>query len=169
MRFFTYEEKVATVKAVEEEGLSYVKAGKRVGASKTVVYSWILLARENGMEALKDRPVEQHTGEFKVKVVEYMHEQHVSPYFAAARFNVARTQVQRWNKIYLEEGREALMEERRGKGSGKKRGRKKRVDKMSNEELMNEVQQLRMENDYLKKLNALVQERISHEKKNISE
>ena len=40
---------------------------------------------------------------------------------------------------------------------------------MSNEELMNEVQQLRMENDYLKKLNALVQERISHEKKNISE
>ena len=40
---------------------------------------------------------------------------------------------------------------------------KKNVDK--NEDLLKEVQQLRMENEYLKKLNALVQERIKRENK----
>ena len=34
-----------------------------------------------------------------------------------------------------------------------------------NEDLLEEVQRLRMENEYLKKLNALVQERIKHENK----
>ena len=34
-----------------------------------------------------------------------------------------------------------------------------------NEDLLEEVQRLRMENEYLKKLNALVQERIKRENK----
>ena len=34
-----------------------------------------------------------------------------------------------------------------------------------NEDLLKEVQYLRMENEYLKKLNALVQERIKRENK----
>ena len=40
---------------------------------------------------------------------------------------------------------------------------KKNTDK--NEDLLAEVQRLRMENEYLKKLNALVQEREKSEKK----
>lgn len=40
---------------------------------------------------------------------------------------------------------------------------KKKVDE--NEDLLQEVQRLRMENEYLKKLNALVQEREKSEQK----
>jgi transposase len=43
--------------------------------------------------------------------------------------------------------------------------KKKKLDKKIEEDLIAEVQQLRMENEYLKKLNALVQKRIKRENK----
>jgi transposase len=46
--------------------------------------------------------------------------------------------------------------------SGKPKNKK--LDKTVEEDLIAEVQRLRMENEYLKKLNALVQERIKREK-----
>ena len=41
--------------------------------------------------------------------------------------------------------------------------RKKKLSKETEEDLIAEVQRLRMENEYLKKLQALVQERIARE------
>ena len=43
--------------------------------------------------------------------------------------------------------------------------KKKKLNKEVEEDLIEEVQRLRMENEYLKKLNALVQERIKRENK----
>ena len=45
------------------------------------------------------------------------------------------------------------------------RPRKKQLDKQVEEDLIAENQRLRMEIEYLKKLNALVQERIERERK----
>ena len=44
-------------------------------------------------------------------------------------------------------------------------GRPPKFEPKENEDLIAEVQRLRMENEYLKKLNALVQERIKRENK----
>ena len=41
---------------------------------------------------------------------------------------------------------------------------KKKLNKQTEEDLIAEVQRLRMENEYLKKLNALIQEREKSEK-----
>ena len=49
--------------------------------------------------------------------------------------------------------------------NGKKRGRPPKLDKQVEEDLIAENQRLRMEIEYLKKLNALVQERIERERK----
>jgi len=43
--------------------------------------------------------------------------------------------------------------------------KKRKLDKQVEEDLIAENQRLRMENEYLKKLNALVQERIKQENK----
>ena len=56
------------------------------------------------------------------------------------------------------------MEEKRGRKSTG-RPRKKPLDKNVEEDLIAENQRLRMENECLKKLNALVQERIERERK----
>ena len=69
--------------------------------------------------------------------------------------------IQRWERIYLEEGSEGLAIERRGR---KSTGRPMKLQKEVEEDLIAGVQRLRAENAYLKKLRALVQERIARQK-----
>ena len=66
----------------------------------------------------------------------------------------------KWERIYLEEGAEGLMKERRGRGS---KGRPPKIEKKVEEDLIAENQRLRMEIEYLKKLSALV---LAEERKN---
>ena len=73
--------------------------------------------------------------------------------------------VGKWERIYYEEGPQALYEERRGRKNMSSKQRKKKMSEDTEKDLIAEVQQLRMENEYLKKLNALVQERIKRENK----
>ena len=76
--------------------------------------------------------------------------------------------VQRWERIFLEEGVEGLMEDRRGracKASDTRKGRPPKLEKRVEEDLIAENQRLRMEIEYLKKLDALVQKRLQEEKK----
>ena len=69
-------------------------------------------------------------------------------------------------RIYYEEGPQGLYEERRGRPQKMKfKENKKKLNKDIEEDLIAENQRLRMENEYLKKLNALVQERIKRENK----
>ena len=58
-----------------------------------------------------------------------------------------------WERIYLQDGREGLLMERRGRS---KTPQKVGFSPEQETDLLAEVQQLRMENEYLKKLNALV-------------
>lgn len=102
-----------------------------------------------------------YSGDFKVSVVEYMHTTGASMRQTAAHFNIPSMRtVSCWERIYYEEGKEALYQERRGRANkmGTQRPRKQKNNLKTNEDLLAEVQRLRMENEYLKKLNALVQE-----------
>ena len=112
----------------------------------------------------KGVPNKRYTGEFKQKVVETMVREKLSYKEAARQFDVSQdTVVAKWERIYLEEGPEGLYIERRGRGS---KGRPpKKLKPEVEEDLLAEVQRLRAENDYLKKLNALVAERVRQEKK----
>ena len=72
----------------------------------------------------------------------------------------------RWERIYLEEGAEGLMKERRGracKASGSNKGRPPKLERKVEEDLIAENQRLRMEIEYIKKLSALV---LADEQKN---
>lgn len=74
--------------------------------------------------------------------------------------------LKKWERIFLEEGAEGLMKERRGracKASGTRKGRPPKLDKEVEEDLIAENQRLRMEIEYLKKLSALV---LAEERKN---
>ena len=105
----------------------------------------------------------KYTGEFKQKVVEYMRENKLSYNETMRIFEITgKMSIARWERIYLEEGAEGLKIERRG---SKGKGRPPKLEKKVEEDLIAENQRLRMENEYLKKLNALVQERELRERK----
>ena len=109
----------------------------------------------------KGKPNKRYTPEFKIKVVETMHREKLSYRETARQFDICdHDRVAAWERIYLEEGAEGLFIEHRGR---KSTGRPPKIKK--EEDLITEVQRLRAENAYLKKLNALVAERVRQEKK----
>ena len=121
--------------------------------------------------AKKGQNFKKYSPEFKISVILDMRENHLGYKETVRRYDLgkidsggARQMLQRWERKYLEEGIEGLEKDNRGRPS-KKRGRPPKLDKQVEEDLIAENQRLRMEIEYLKKLNALVQERIERERK----
>lgn len=114
-----------------------------------------------------------YSAEFKIGVIMDMREHHLSYHETVRKYELgndqtggARLMLQRWERIYLEEGVEGLMKERRGRAcsaGGTRKGRSPKLDKKVEEDLIAENQRLRMEIEYLKKLSALV---LAEERKN---
>lgn len=117
----------------------------------------------------------RYSAEFKVSVIMDMREHHLGYCETARKYDLGDPKLggvvhtlQRWERIYLEEGAEGLMKERRGrtcKASGTRKGRPPKLDKKVEEDLIAENQRLRMEIEYLKKLDALVRKREQEERK----
>ena len=119
------------------------------------------------------RKNKNYSPEFKINAIMDMRENHLGyqetmrkyfPHLVQKNFCLLK----KWERIFLEEGAEGLMKERRGKAcsaSGTRKGRPPKLDKKVEEDLIAENQRLRMEIEYLKKLDALVQKRLQEEKK----
>ena len=107
-----------------------------------------------GKTMSRSRTQQKYNGEFKQKVIETMHEEKLSIREVLKQFEIGdHNAVARWERIYLTEGPKGLYVERRGRGS---KGRPPQMPKKVEEDLLSEVQRLRAENAYLKKLQALV-------------
>ena len=108
-----------------------------------------------------------YSAEFKIGVIMDMREHRLGYVETARKYDIPNYRViQRWERIFLEEGAEGLMKERRGKAcaaSGTRKGRPPKLDPKVEEDLIAENQRLRMEIEYLKKLDALVREREERE------
>ena len=92
----------------------------------------------------------------------------VRKYWSAGQEDNYKNQIKRWERIYLEEGEAGFYIERRGRETKmenpkKGRPRKKPLDKevendliAENQRLKEELEYLRAENEYIKKLSALI-------------
>ena len=121
----------------------------------------------------KGQQYKNYSSEFKIGVIMDMREHHLSYSETVRKYDLGkqesggpRLMLQQWERIYLEEGAEGLMKERRGRAcaaGGTRKGRPPKLDKKFEEDLIAENQRLRMEIEYLKKLSALV---LAEERKN---
>ena len=109
--------------------------------------------------AKKGQKQKKYSAEFKIGVIMDMREHHLGLCETERKYNVQHSVILKWERIFLEEGAEGLMKERRGracKASGSNKGRPPKLDRKIEEDLIAENQRLRMEIEYLKKLSALV-------------
>ena len=166
MAKYSQEFKLEVIEYVLEKHYSSEEAAKKFNISScTSVKKWVNRYREHGAEGIL-RNIKKYDGQFKIEVIEYMNNNRLSLQETANTFRIAGAEViAKWERIYYEEGQEALFRDNRGrkKMSIDNKPRKRKINKKVEEDLIAENQRLRMENAYLKKLNALVQERIQRE------
>ena len=121
--------------------------------------------------AKKGQIQKRYSTEFKIGVIIDMREHRLGYRETARKYGLSESGstvdlLKRWERIYLEEGANGFMKERRGracKSSGSNKGRQPKLDQKVEEDLIAENQRLRMEIEYLKKLSALV---LAEEQKN---
>lgn len=160
-KIYSTELKLEIVERYLKGDIGIKRLAKEYHISFGDIQKWRDACQEHGVAGLNTTHG-TYTGDFKVSVVEYMHNTGASLRKTAAHFNIPsfRT-VSQWERIYYEQGKDALYQEQRGRANklGEKRPRKPKANPDVNEDLLAEVQCLRMENEYLKKLNALIQKR----------
>ena len=167
MSKYSSEFKLKVIQYYLEEKHSYSECMKKFNIpTKSILNKWIHKYVTHGVEGIIKQLKSSYDGNFKQGVVEYMHNNHLSATETANYFRLAGASVVlRWECIYYEKGPQGLHMERRGRSKNMSSKQKKKLSKEVEEDLIAENQRLRMENEYLKKLNALVQERIKRENK----
>lgn len=125
----------------------------------------------------------RYSPEFKISCIIDMREHNLSYSETARKYlcnkgkeSSYKSRLKLWERIFLEEGEAGFYIERRGrttKMNNPNKGRpKKNLNKQvkqdliaENQQLKEKIEQLEMENEYLKKLDALVWKRLQNQKK----
>lgn len=170
---YSYELKLKAVLCVINDHLSPYRVAFEIGSCEKHVRRWVALYKSHGPSGLLHKR-NSYSGEFKVSVIRYMYENHLSLFETSIKFCISDSLVHHWHRIYCKQGESGLLkahEERnkKMKTSTPKQPGQRQSDKNVEEDLMSELQRLRAENAYLKKLQALVQERIARESRKNAE
>ena len=133
--------------------------------------------------AKKGSKFKKYSPKFKISCIIDMRDHNLSYSETARKYlcekgqeSIFKGRLKLWERIFLEEGEAGFYIERRGrkrKMDNPNKGRpKKKLDKQvkqdliaENQQLKERVEQLEMENEYLKKLDALVRKRLQNQKK----
>lgn len=140
---------------------SYASAGSNHGIDAGTVRKWVALFQAHGDAGLSGK-YDHYDAAFKLSVLERMWGEGLSYRQTAALFNIRNAGcLAGWEKRYHGGGLEALGPRPRGRPMSKPPAPAvpdaPSDETKSREELVAELKQLRMENAYLKKLEALTQ------------
>jgi transposase len=162
-RKYCYEERLSVVLSVLSGQESMRSAALKLGTDHKHVRRWIALYQSYGEAGLNIEPI-RYSGDFKLSVITYMRENHLSLFDTAVQFGIpSDSTVFQWDRIYNNEGPSGLYRNRGRKKMKAKPNQQKPARIENTQELLKELEYLRVENAYLKKLKALVEERILRE------
>lgn len=169
MSRFSSEDKHAAVHRYLHEKISYRTLSVEVGVDHSVLRYWVKLVEHHGNKAFAF-PYTKYSRAFKLEVIQFIIENNYSIREASALFHIPdSSMVRRWKKKWDIGCVDAL--EPSGKGHNpmssnkKKNTNTKPSDQDSIQAMQEELEYLRTENAYLKKLKALVQEKESSQNK----
>jgi transposase len=161
MTKYSREEVVAAIEAVNAgESIAQVAKQKRINESSL---EWMVrVYSKHGEKGLHSHTY-SWAAEQKNEVLKYMHENELPFRETGVLLGIRPGTIWQWEKRYLENGIAGLEDKKKGR---KPRVQKPKPPKTRLEELEEENLNLRLENEYLKKLNALVAERVKRERGN---
>ncbi|KOP79908.1 transposase [Bacillus sp. FJAT-21945] len=160
MTKYSAEEKLQAVKRYLNGNESFNKIAKSLGTDHKAIIKWVKQYEYNGVNAFIN-PCTNYTSQFKLNVLNFMIENGTSLNETAAIFKIPAPSTNSvWRKQYESQGLDALQSRKKGRPSMKNEFNK--LSKQApvegyTEALEARIKQLEMENEYLKKLSALVQ------------
>ena len=155
MSKYSEEFKLKIVKEHKETHIGAKSLQKKYGVHHSQIEQWIAQYKLNGKFT---EPTRHFSGKFKLKVLNYQQEHHLSDPQTALIFGITNQgTICAWRKKYITGGTEALFQKQ---GRRSKMPKKSLIPNKPREEWTKdeELAYLRMENDFLKKYMALVQE-----------
>ena len=161
MSKYSEELKIKIVLEHTNQKLGVRKLERKYGIHHSLISQWISQYELTGNFT---KPNRNYSGDFKLKVLNYQQEHHLSDPQTALIFQIpGQGTICAWRKKYITGGSEALFQKQ---GRHTKMPKKSLIPNKPREEWTKdeELAYLRMENEYLKKLTALVQEREQREK-----
>lgn len=164
---FSLRQKLSAVRSIIAGRESCLSAARKIGSKENTIQRWLRLYKQHGVNGLKVRNG-SYDGDFKVRVVRHMLKNKLSSIQTAVFFAIPQDHVVgRWLKLYECFGAAGLLKENSG---SKKSQMGKKIKKKKNgfsavkpadartAALEKEVEYLRAENAFLKKLDALIQQ-----------
>lgn len=157
MAKFTSDDKLSAAQRYLDGTESYESIAAILGTTESVVRNWVKQYEHNGVEAFR-KSYTSYSAQFKLDVLNYMNHFGTSPNETAAIFQITSPAlIRKWRIQFHSSGIDALQSKKKGRPTVKKETKKGIPVEGSVEALREEVERLRMENAYLKKLSALVQ------------
>ena len=134
------------------------------GLDRSMVHRWIETYRQHGRESFSGRP-RRYTTKFKISVLKRVMRDGLSTRQAMVKFGIgSATAIRTWQDQYDLGGVSALAQPRDRPRMKKKPAVPKRPEDMTPKEMAEELEYLRAENAFLKKLDALIQEEQAAER-----
>ena len=158
MTKYSIETKIAAVNAYLDGVESFKDIAQKYNVGITVLQGWVAKYREHGLAAFQ-KTYTNYSMEFKMDVLNYINEMGASIEEATSKFNIpSSTTVKKWKHLFDSQGIDALQTKKKGRPPSMKKELKSNPPVEGSEEALRaEIERLRMENAYLKKLKALVQ------------
>lgn len=158
----TDEFKYQVVQEYLDGAIGYASLGKKYGLDQALVRRWVVWYLAHGIEGIRKKFTHYSAG-FKLSVLTHLWDNALSYSQAAAHFNIRNPGIlAQWVRLYREGGLDALQPRRKGRPRSMsapvtKPSEDQEPTPLSQEALLKELNHLRLENAYLKKLQALVQ------------
>lgn len=168
----TEEFKYQVVQEYLDGAMGYRELGKKYNVDHEMIRRWVGWYRAHGIEGIRKK-FTHYGAEFKLSVLTHLWENALSYSQAAVHFNIRNPGIlAQWVRFYREGGFDALQPRRKGRPRSMsapvtKPSEDQEPTPLSQEALLKELNHLRLENAYLKKLQALVQakQKLAQERK----
>ena len=158
----SYSDKIRVVH-LYNQGYGSRRISKELQISVSVVKTWLRIYRSKGVIGLEKQPNKLLNVDLKEQVVHDVLNNCLSFPTVALKYGISQSAAYQWVKLVKQEGFNSLKVTKQGRPSTIVGRPKKKQPETELEKLEEELRYLRAENAYLKKVRALVQERLLRE------